>query len=210
MNRRDGGEGIDCQGGVRAIAQGEQTAEVASPPVTRIAAALAQIVHDPGHRHNDQRAGQHWRQQKHQAWLYAHHQQRVSPGGRVQRAGMLHGRQRAPHGQRLCPHQSWPSVYHTSSPTSVVTICPPMMLRGCASGESGRPNASTQLAPKGAISQTAPEACDSHAVMAIASPAPHNDTRVKGSDGAGGALDASLSLTRMMQPLAEWKTPQGY
>ncbi len=132
------------------------------------------------------------------------------PGGRVQRAGMLHGRQRAPHGQRLCPHQSWPSVYHTSSPTSVVTICPPMMLRGCASGESGRPNASTQLAPKGAISQTAPEACDSHAVMAIASPAPHNDTRVKGSDGAGGALDASLSLTRMMQPLAEWKTPQGY
>lgn len=54
-------------------------------------------------------------------------------------------------------HHEFPRMLSTISPTKVDNTCPPIMLRGWASGDSGSPKASTQLAPKEAISQGTPE-----------------------------------------------------
>ena len=62
-----------------------------------------------------------------------------------------------------------PSPNHApiAKPITVATKCPPTMARGCANGESGKPNARTQLAPKGAMSQGTPDSALSQPVMAI-------------------------------------------
>lgn len=72
-----------------------------------------------------------------------------------------------------------------------------MTLRGCASGESGKPNTSTQLAPNGAISQGNPEFLESQAVMPMVNTAPSMDMDENCNDGTGGELDLMLSLKRM-------------
>ncbi|MNN55276.1 hypothetical protein D3C81_1701440 [compost metagenome] len=44
-----------------------------------------------------------------------------------------------------------PKIWYITKPTNVEIRCPPMMFRGCDNGASHTPNASTQLAPNGAI-----------------------------------------------------------
>ena len=65
------------------------------------------------------------------------------------------------------------------------------VVRGCASGESGTPNASTQLAPIEAISHGVPDRLLSQPVAPMAMTTPMNDVSVKRSEGAAGAPDLS-------------------
>ena len=84
------------------------------------------------------------------------------------------------------------------------------MLRGCASGESGTPKASTQLAPKEAISHGAPDMTLSQPVAPMAITTPINDVRVKRSEGAAGAPDLSRRRVDMEALATSVEVTKGY
>ncbi|MND73460.1 hypothetical protein D3C80_650350 [compost metagenome] len=84
------------------------------------------------------------------------------------------------------------------------------MLRGWASGESGNPKASTQLAPKEAISQGVPDIRLSQPVTAMATTVPTKETRVKCSEGAGGAPDLSSEGRGMAVVPVRDEVAEGY
>lgn len=84
------------------------------------------------------------------------------------------------------------------------------MARGCAKGESGKPNANTQLAPKGAISQGMPDSTLSQPVMAIAVMAPNEDSRTNFIEGAGGAPELNSLGIDIDNPFKEGCNKDGF
>ncbi|MGB3070026.1 MAG: hypothetical protein WBC18_15830 [Ottowia sp.] len=97
-----------------------------------------------------------------------------------------------------------------AKPIAVAMRCPPTMARGCANGESGTPNASTQLAPKGAINQGISDTTLNHPVIAMAIKAPKDDSKTNLNGGAGGASETSKRRIGTNYPLGmAWITKAG-